>query len=578
MSEESHVTKRSNEASRHAEESTAMQSRRLAWIGLILAPILAVIVWLVMPAEYRVDSSHGQNTAMIMGSTGCVVAAVGVCMAVLWVTEALPVAVTSLLPLVLFPLLTASAPTSPGSGNWLTDWGLAPWSLESTRGTANLRGGIVVQTVSEYGGRIDMVEAAKPYADPIVFLFMGGFMLALAMEQWGLHRRIALRIMLLAGSKPASLVAGFMIASALLSMWVSNTATVVMMLPIATSVIALVRREMARSGQPIPTESSGQFNFAVCILLGTAYAASIGGVGTLIGSPPNALMAGFLRRQGFDISFAKWMLIGVPFVVVFIPIAWAVLTRWAFPIRIKEIPGGRALIRREIDSLGCMSRAEFAVLIIFVLTAGLWITRPWLEGLTVGEMHWQPLRGLNDAVIAIGAALVLFVLPANLKGGEFLLTWSQAAKLPWGTLILFGGGLSLASAVQSSGLANFIGFSLQGLRWMDTAALVVLIIVVLVFLTELTSNTATIATFLPILAAMAVGSGRLPAVFVIPATISVSLAFMMPVATPPNAIVFASGEVTIRQMCRAGLMLNVLGIVLVLLFTWFDALPLLMSE
>ena len=566
------------EGVRHDDDSVEPKRHWVRWVGLILAPTLAMLVWLAVPAEYRVESRQADHGVVVMGPAGRVVAAVGVCMTVLWVTEALPIPATALLPLVLFPLLTGNAPRSSAPGGWLTDWGLAPWGVETTRGTFLASGEFRFSSLPDYGDRINMVEAAKPYADPIIFLFMGGFMIALAMERWGLHRRIALRIMLLVGTKPSSLVAGFMIASALLSMWVSNTATVVMMLPIALSVIALVRRELAATGQSIPTGRGGQFNFAVCLLLGTAYAASIGGVGTLIGSPPNALMAGYLRSQNVDISFAKWMLIGVPFVVAFIPLAWATLTRYAFPIRIKEIPGGRALIRRELEAQGRVSFAESVVLIVFVLTAGLWITRPWLEKIAVGDSNWMPFVGLNDSVIAIAAALVLFAVPINLKRGVFLLTWEQAARLPWGTLILFGGGLSLASAVQSSGLANYIGFSLQALRWMDTAALVLCVIVLLVFLTELTSNTATIATFLPILAAVAIGTGRFPPVLIVPATISVSLAFMMPVATPPNAIVFASGEVTIAQMCRAGFVLNLIGIVLVFLLTWLDVLPLLLPK
>lgn len=529
MSEEFDRGSSRSESARRTDDPVEARSHGARWIGLTLAPLLAAAVWLAMPAESR--SADGEA---LMTSSGRTVAAIGVFMATLWVTEAIPIAATALLPIVLLPLAT--------------------------------------------GGEIPVARAAAPYANDIVFLFMGGFMLALAMERWNLHRRIALHIMLLVGTKPASLVAGFMIASALLSMWVSNTATVVMMLPIATSVITLVRREIVRSGAAVPTGPGGRFHFALCLLLGTAYGASIGGVGTLIGTPPNLLMTGFLRDLGTEISFARWLMIGVPFVAVFLPIAWLVLTRLAFPLQIRELPGGRALIRRELDQQGSMSRAEIAVFIVFLLTASLWIFRPLLQQIALGASKWRPLAGLEDSVIAIGAAMVLFGLPIDWKRGVFLLTWEQAVKLPWGTLILFGGGLSLAAAVQSAGLADYIGSGVQALQGVPTWAVVLAVISLLVFLTELTSNTATIATFLPILAAVATGLGLDPGLLIVPASISVSLAFMLPVATPPNAIIFGSGEVTIAQMCRAGLLLNLIGIILVFLLTWFDVIPLLLKR
>ncbi len=511
-----------------ADEPTEARSHLARWIGLGLAPILALMVWVLLPAEVR-----GAGGEVVMGPAGRIVAAVGVFMATLWITEALPIAATALLPIALFPLLT--------------------------------------------GGKISAAQAAAPYAEDVIFLFMGGFMMALAMERWGLHRRLALSIVLLVGTRPAALVAGFMIASAALSMWVSNTATVVMMLPIATSVITLVRREIEKAGGQVPTGAGGQFNFAVCLLLGTAYGASIGGVGTIIGTPPNIFMVEHLMQLGIEISFARWMLVGVPFVIVFIPIAWAVLTRVVYPIRIREIPGGRALIRRELEIQGPMSRAELAVLVVFLITAILWVTRPMLARIEIGSSSWRPLAGVNDSVIAIGAALVLFGLPVDWKRGVFLLTWEQAVKLPWGTLLLFGGGLSLAAAVRSSGLAEAIGLGVQSMQNVPEWLLVLAVITLLVFLTELTSNTATIATFLPVLSAIALGLGIEPILLIVPATISVSLAFMMPVATPPNAIVFGSGEITIAQMCKAGLWLNIIGIALVFLLTYFDVAPVLLG-
>jgi sodium-dependent dicarboxylate transporter 2/3/5 len=498
------------------------------WLGLILAPLLALLAYYLIPAE-----SFDEAGELLGGlsRTGRVVAAVGTLMAVLWVTEALPIAVTALLPIVLFPLLTA--------------------------------------------GDITVESATAPYAHKLIYLFMGGFLLALAMQQWGLHRRIALHTILLVGTRPIRLVGGFMLASAFLSMWVSNTATVVMMLPIAMSVVELVRRELARSGDPGAPRAGQPFPFAICLMLGTAYASSIGGIGTLIGTPPNAMLAAFLNREyGIEISFVRWMAVGIPLVIVFLPIAWLTLTRIVYPIRMRHIPGGRDLIRRELEEQGPISRPERTVLIVFTLTAAAWITRPLLVKLQ-WPVGFRPLAGLTDSGIAIGAAALLFALPVDLKSGVSVLSWQQARKLPWGILILFGGGLSLASAVEDTGVAAFIAHGVSGLHALPVAALVLVVIALIVFLTELTSNTATTATFLPILAAVAVGLGLSPMLLIVPMAIAASCAFMMPVATPPNAIVFGSGEITIPQMCKAGLWLNVIGIGLVMLLAYLVIVPVL---
>jgi sodium-dependent dicarboxylate transporter 2/3/5 len=500
---------------------------RRRWLGLVLAPILALITYWLIPGESLDDAGR------IIGGlphAGRAVAAVGILMASLWVTEALPIPATALIPIALFPLLT--------------------------------------------GGEVSVRAAAAPYAHELIFLFMGGFLLGLAMQQWGLHRRIALHTILLVGTRPARLIGGFMLASAFLSMWVSNTATVVMMLPIAMSVVELVRRELARTGDPLAPQPGEPFNFAICLMLGTAYAASIGGIATLIGTPPNALLAAFLKDQyGIEISFVRWMGVGIPLVLVFLPATWLVLTHFVFPVRMASLPGGRDLIRRELQRQGSVSRAEWAVLTVFLLTAAAWITRPLLVKLQL-QSGVRPLTGLTDAGIAIGAAVVLFALPVHPKRGEFLLSWRQAAKLPWGILILFGGGLSLASAIKATGVADFIAHGVSGLHGLSVPILVLSVTVLIVFLTELTSNTATMATFLPILAAVAVGLGVSPLLLVVPATIAASCAFMMPVATPPNAIVFSSGELTIPQMCKAGLWLNIIGIVLVMLLLYLVAVPL----
>jgi len=490
------------------------------WVGLVLAPVLALIVYALLP-----EKTAGQAGQAVIGldHAGRAVAAVGMLMAVLWITEALPIAATALIPIALFPLVTH--------------------------------------------GTITAKQAAAPYGDPLIFLFLGGFLLALAMQRWALHKRIALTTILIVGTEPRVLVGGFMLAAAFLSMWVSNTATVVMMLPITISVIDLVRVELINRGDPNAPHVGQPFPFAMCLLLGTAYASSIGGIGTLIGTPPNALLAAFLERTyDVQLSFVGWMAIGVPVVVVFLPITWLLLTRLVYPIRITGIPGGRKLIADEHKKLGPMSRGEWLVLIVFVLTAAAWITRPLLSAWTIGG-H-RPLSGLSDAGIAIGASVLMFAIPVHPSRGQFLISWQQARQLPWSILILFGGGLSLASAVRSTGVAEFIGQSVGSLHYLPTAVLVLLVTTAVVFLTELTSNTATTATLLPVLAAVAGGLGIEPILLLVPTAIGASCAFMMPVATPPNAVVFSAGELTIPQMCKAGLWLNIIGIGLIMAVTY----------
>lgn len=470
-------------------EPTGLRQR----IGLWLGPI-ALIALLVLPAPEGMSAEAWKTTA------------VGVLMAVWWVSEAIPIPATALVPLVLFAPL-----------------GIAP-----------------------------IGAAASPYANPIIFLFLGGFVIALAMERSNLHRRIALAVVRMMGVKPASLVLGFMVATAFLSMWVSNTATSVMMLPIALSVVHLVRPD-AEYGEGKPVD----FNFALNLMLGVAYAASIGGLATLIGTPPNALLAGFmLETYGVEIGFAQWMMVGVPLVVVSLPLCWLVLTRVVYPIQIREIPGGRQTIEREYRALGFISSAEKRVAAVFVATALLWVFRPVLEG---------AVPGLNDTGIAIAAAVALFLIPAG--SGGALMDWPTAEKLPWGVLLLFGGGLALADAVQQTGLAEWIGTRVGSLG-LPALAMVVVVTVVIIFLTELTSNTATAAAFLPLVASVAVGMGENPFLLAVPAALAASCAFMLPVATPPNAIVYGSGYVTVPQMAKAGLGLNLLFIGLIAVVTY----------
>ncbi len=454
-------------------------------IGLTLG-IVAFIAMLLIPPPENLSIAAWR------------VAAVAVLLAIFWLSEAIPVAATALLPLALFPTL----------------------------------------------GVFSVAEAAAPYANPIVFLFLGGFLIALAIERWNLHRRMALNVILRVGAREDMQIAGFMIATAALSMWVSNTATAVMMLPVALSVI--------------PRTSTGQIDpqkkaFSAALLLSVAYAANIGGVATLIGTPPNALLAGFMQETyGIEIGFAQWMQVGVPVTLVMLIICWLLLTRILYKVEQTELPGARRKIAQALEEMGPPSGMEKRVACIFSLTAILWISRPILS-------DQFPQLQLSDTSIAIAGALLLFIIPTGQRDGDQLLTWEHAERLPWGVLLLFGGGLSLAAAVSGSGLAEWIGNSLTGLDNWPVLGLVIVVTLLIIFLTELTSNIATAATFLPLVAALAVTLGQPPLLLAIPAVVASSYAFMMPVATPPNAIVFSSGAIRIPEMVRAGIWLNLIG-------------------
>jgi solute carrier family 13 (sodium-dependent dicarboxylate transporter), member 2/3/5 len=461
-------------------------------IGLFAGPAVFLIM-LMMPVP------EGLTEAAWM------VAAVGIFMAIWWVSEAIPIPATALLPIALFPILE-------------------------------------VGTVR---------EATTPFANPLIYLFMGGFIIALAMERSNLHKRIALNVVKLVGVKPGSIVIGFMLSAAFLSMWVSNTATAMMMLPIALSIIKLVEHPDDVSAGDLQT------NFGLIMVLCIAYACNIGGIGTLIGTPPNALMAGYmLETYGVDIGFSQWMLIGVPLVALSLPVVYILLVKIIYPIKLKEIPGGREIINQQLKKAGSITRAELMVAIVFGTTALLWITRPLLE---------PYIPNISDTGIAIFGAIVMFLLPVNFKKGEFVLKWEDAKRLPWEVLILFGGGLSLAAAITDTGLAEWIGASLSALSGWPVIILIVTSLLVIIFLTEITSNTATAAAFLPILASVAIVMGQDPLILVIPAAIGASCAFMLPVATPPNAIVYGSGLVSIPQMAKAGFALNLVMVVLITL-------------
>ncbi len=435
-------------------------------------------------------------------------AAIAAWMALWWMTEAVPVAVTALLPIAMFPLL----------------------------GIASLK------------------EATAAYSHPIIYLFLGGFSVALAVSRWQLHKRIALAVLVHTGHSSRSLIAGFMLAGALISMWVTNTATTMMLLPIALSVIAVV-------GDTVPGVSEREKgNFKAALVLGVAYSATIGGMATLIGTPPNALLAGFaLDNFQLSISFASWLGVGLPLTACMLPLCWLMLTRISFPTAFVASHAVLDSLRDMERDLGPMSPEEKRVGTVFLLMAAAWVCRPWL-------VQIPGLAHLSDQGIAVIAAISLFLIPST-HGGS-LLRWEDARDLPWGILLLFGGGLSLAAAVSGSGLAAAIGEGLGSLGFSNVIAVTLLVTLLIVFLTELTSNLATTATFLPVVAAMAEHIGQEPMVMVVPATLAASCAFMLPVATAPNAIAFASGAVSIRQMIRAGLLLNLIGTGLVVAIAW----------
>ncbi len=494
-----------------------IEGQRLpAWFGIVLGSALFALLRL-LPAPGG------------MGDDAWTVAAVAVLMAVWWLTEAVPVAATALLPLALFPLL----------------------------------------------GQGSMAAVAAPYANPLIFLFMGGLMIALAVERWGLHRRIALSVLTRVGTRPRQLIGAFMGVAAGLSMWISNTASTIMMLPIALSVITIVATagtERAVAGEEVEggeAEDGRAPPFAQALLIATAYGASIGGVATLVGTPPNALLAGFVSANlGITIGFAQWMALGVPTALIMLALGWLILTRIVFRLGGEALTGAGGAIAREAQDLPPMSPAEKRVLAVFLATAALWIFRPVLQGI---EALAGPLAGLSDAGIAITASVVLFCVPANLRKREFLLNWEWARKLPWGVLILFGGGLSLAGQVSASGLAEWIGQSLTMFAALPLLVIVLILTTVIVFLTELTSNTATTATFLPVIAALAAAMGAPAMMLLVPAALAASMAFMMPVATPPNAIVFSGGQLTIPDMARAGFLVNLTAIAVITAVVWLLA-------
>lgn len=549
-----------------ARQQPGEASSLAAWIGLVAGPVLALIVFAVLPRGGDGGLSH----------SACACAGVATLMAVWWMTEALPLEATALLPLALLPLTGVySSDIRPGDLVQVKDLKAqarvvsvegedAVVAFKSPTRTEEAR-----RELKELTKDSAFKRAALPFADPAIFLFLGGFLIALAIERWGLHRRIALLVVLGVGTQPARLIGGVMLATALISMWISNTATAVMMLPIGLSVIGLLTDKLgdrnATEGIPYSNDAS---NFAICLLLGIAYAASLGGFATLVGTPPNVFFAGYMRDRGVPISFFHWMAFATPLSFIYLALAWWLMTKWLFPVRLKKIEGGRQLILEQYRALGPVSRGEWIVLIVFLGTAALWMSGQYLKEWTALVRLVPIIHSLDDSLVAMTGAILLFLIPVDPARRVFALDWKTAIKLPWGVLLLFGGGLSLAAAITDSGLAPWIGSQVSVLRSMPTIWQLVVVVALIVFSGELTNNLAAVVAMLPILFEIAVGMKIDPLLFCVPAVVAASCGFMLPVATPPNAIVFGAGHMELRHMIRAGFWLDLAAVVLIPLFAY----------
>ena len=470
-------------------------------VGLILGPVVFLILNLLPDL---IPGSPAANA--VLATAGWMI--------IWWITEAVSISVTALLPLLLFPLLDV----------------------------------------------MPMADAGANYGSPIIFLFFGGFVLALALEKVNLHRRIALSIINWTGTTPERVILGFMIATASLSMWIRNTASTVVMLPIALSVIHLLIYD---EDGFTPQEQ----NFALSVMLGIAFSANSGGIATVIGTPPNSVLIGLLENEyQIEISFLRWMTIGLPISLVLIGICYLVLVKWMFPCKGLQFGASRSVIREELKKLGPPSPREKMVLYIFGVTVFLWVFRTLIN-------RWIPGLDLSDTSISMLAAISLFALPYNLKRGEFILEWKDTSRLAWGILILFGGGLALARGMSASGLVDLVSGAIAHAE-VSILITAFLLIALMLFMTELMSNVALVAVLAPVVAGIAIGLDIPMLHLLIPVTIASSCAFMLPMATPPNAIVFASGYIKVHQMARVGFLLNCISIFLLVLIFQF-AMPLL---
>ena len=464
-------------------------------IGLILGPIAFFLIYFFVQPE-----GLSKEAVAILAAT--------VWIAIWWISEAIPISITALLPLVLFPL----------------------------------------------AGGLDLTTTAASFGHKYIFLYMGGFIIAIAIEKWNLHKRIALNIINIIGSDVRMIILGFMAATAFLSMWISNTATSVMMLPIGVAIIKQLH------DNPNTVEDENKV-FGKALMLAIAYSASIGGMATLIGTPPNLVLAGVISdTYGYEITFMQWFMFGLPISLMLLAICWLYLTRSAFKFKQKEFPGGRAEIKRLLALLGKFSYEEKVVAVVFGLTAFCWITRSYLLQ--------RIFPALDDTIIAVFFSIVLFLLPTKDKK-RALVNWDEAVKMPWGIILLFGGGMALAKGFETSGLAVWIGGQMSSLSGLHLFLLLLILIAAVNFLTEITSNLATTAMLLPVLAPMALNIDVHPFVLMVGAAVAASCAFMLPVATPPNAVVFGSGYLRIPDMVNKGFFMNLISITLLTLFVYF---------
>ena len=469
-------------------------------IGLLLGPLAFVLVlFFFQPEDLNADARS------ILAST--------IWIAIWWITEAIPIAVTALLPIILFPLT----------------------------------------------GGLDLTLTTASFGHKYVFLYVGGFIIAIAIQKWNLHKRIALNIIRVIGTDVVKIILGFMIATAFMSMWISNTATAVMMLPIAMAIVAQLK------DNPNTIEDENEI-FGKALMLGIAYSASIGGLSTLIGTPPNLVLAGVVEETfGYEITFSEWFKFGFPISIILLFICWKYITGIAFKFKQKDFPGGRQEIKNQLKKLGKISYEEKLVAIVFSLTAFAWVTRDYLLKILI------PV--IDDTIIAMASAIIIFLLPTKDRKRR-LLNWEEAVKLPWGILLLFGGGMALAAGFKESGLALWIGNQMTLLDGISLFLLVFILITSVNFLTEITSNLATTAMLLPILYPMAINIDVHPFILMVSTTLAASCAFMLPVATPPNAVVFGSGYLRIPDMVKIGLWMNIISIIILTFFVFY-LLPIL---
>ncbi len=461
-------------------------------LGLLLGPLVCITINLT-------------DTLLISPEADRVIS-VAAWMVIWWITEAVDIPTTALLPMFLFPLLDI----------------------------------------------MSFADVAVNYGSPIIFLFFGGFVLALAMEKVNLHKRIALNIIKLTGTNANGVILGFMLATALLSMWISNTATTLVILPIALTMIDFLIKDKV-------VEEKGSRNFALATMLGIAYAANIGGTATIVGTPPNVVLIGFLESEyGMEMDFVRWSTIGFPFAVVMLAVAYFVLTRF-YPNRLGSLGVTKEVLSEEIQKLGKMSTKERLVLMCFLGTALLWVFRTQLNAITG--------LGLGNAQIAIIGAMAVFVIPARFGTGDFAIKWKDTQNLQWGILILFGGGLALAKGLSEAGIIDAIGAYVRDNDFSQQKT-VPFLITVMLFMTELMSNVALVAVFAPMVSGISQGLGMEFLHLAIPITLASSCAFMLPMATPPNAIVFVSGYIKVADMVKVGFLLNILAILLLIVLSW----------